>query len=61
LNIAAQQYQLALASPHISSIQRQRYQARLDEVRDFLISMHKRQLSDNGDQGQHPPSGRHGG
>jgi predicted Zn-dependent protease len=61
LNIAAQQYQLALASPHISSIQRQRYQARLDEVRDYLISMRKRQLSDNGDQGQHPPSGRHGG
>ena len=55
LNLAAQQLQLALASPHISQIQRQRYQARLDEVREYLASMHKRQVaSDNGDgQGQH--------
>jgi predicted Zn-dependent protease len=54
LFLAVQQYQLALASPHLSQIQRQRYQARLDEVRDFLASMRKRQLaSDNGDgQGQ---------
>jgi len=51
LNLAAQQLQLALASPHISQIQRQRYQARLDEVRDYLASMRKRQLSsDGGDQ-----------
>lgn len=60
LNLAAQQYSLALASPHISQIQRQRYQARLDEVRDYLISTRKRQLTDNGDQGQQP-SGRRGG
>jgi predicted Zn-dependent protease len=55
LSLAAQQIQLALASPHISQIQRQRYQARLDEVREYLRSMHKRQLaSDNGNgQGQH--------
>jgi beta-barrel assembly-enhancing protease len=53
LNLAAQQYQLALASPHISVIQRERYQARLDEVRDFLASLKKHQLaSDNGDQGR---------
>src|SRR6516164_1800574 len=46
LYLAVQQLQLALASPHISQIQRQRYQARLDEVRDYLAS-------DNGDgQGQ---------
>ena len=52
LSLAAQQLQLALASPHISQIQRQRYQARLDEVRDYLASIRKRQLaSDNGDQG----------
>jgi beta-barrel assembly-enhancing protease len=57
LNLAVQQLQLALASPHISQIQRQRYQARLDELREFLASTRKRQLaSDNGDQG-----GRHGG
>jgi predicted Zn-dependent protease len=55
LSLAAQQLQLALASPRISQIQRQRYQARLDEVREYLASMHKRQVaSDNGDgQGQH--------
>jgi len=52
LNLAAQQFQLALASPHITQIQRQRYQARLDEVRDYLMSIRKRQVADNGDQGQ---------
>jgi predicted Zn-dependent protease len=54
LSLAAQQLQLALASPHITPIQRQRYQARLDEVREYLASMRKRQVaSDNGDgQGQ---------
>jgi predicted Zn-dependent protease len=54
LYLAVQQLQLALASPHISQIQRQRYQARLDEVHEYLASMRKRQLaSDNGDgQGQ---------
>jgi predicted Zn-dependent protease len=59
LNLAAQQLQLALAAPNISQIQRQRYQARLDEVREYLASTHKHQLSDNnGDD--HPSSGRHG-
>ena len=54
LMLAVQQLQLALASPHLTQIQHQRYQARLDELRDFLASMHKRQVaSDNGDgQGQ---------
>ena len=53
LYLAAQQLQLALASPRISTIQRQRYQARLDEVRDYLASIRKRQFSaDNNDQGQ---------
>jgi predicted Zn-dependent protease len=52
LQLAVQQYQLALASPNISSIQRQRYRARLDEVREFLASTHKPRLTDNGDQGQ---------
>ena len=49
LMLAAQQLQLALASPNISVIQRQRFQARLDEVRDYLASTRKRRL-DNGDQ-----------
>ena len=60
LNLAAQQLQLALASPKISQIQRQRYQARLDEVREYLMSTRKRQLSDNGDQGQQRTSRRGG-
>jgi beta-barrel assembly-enhancing protease len=52
--LAVQQYQLALASPHISSIQRQRFQARLDEIRDFLASLHKPKLADD-QQDQRPP------
>jgi predicted Zn-dependent protease len=56
LQLAIQQYQLALASPRISSIQRQRYRARLDEVREFLASTRKPRLTDNGDQG--PGRGR---
>jgi beta-barrel assembly-enhancing protease len=60
LNLAAQQLQLALAQPHISAIQRQRYQARLDEVRDFLMSIRKKQIADNGD-GQGQQGQGHGG
>jgi beta-barrel assembly-enhancing protease len=50
--LAVQQYQLALASPHISSIQRQRYQARLDEIRDYLASLHKPRLVDDQSSGR---------
>jgi beta-barrel assembly-enhancing protease len=57
--LAVQQYQLALASPHISAIQRQRFQARLDEIRDYLASLHKPKLVDD-QQGQQP-SRRGGG
>jgi predicted Zn-dependent protease len=59
LMLAVQQLQLALASPNISVIQRQRFQARLDEVRDYLASTRKRRL-DNGDQqtGQRGSGGR---
>jgi predicted Zn-dependent protease len=60
LALAAQQLQLALASPHIGTIQRQRYQARLDEVREYLASTRKRQLTDNGD-GQGQSGQRRGG
>lgn len=52
LQLAVQQYQLALASPNTSTIQRQRYRARLEEVREFLASTRKPRLTDNGDQGQ---------
>jgi beta-barrel assembly-enhancing protease len=62
LALAAQQLQLALASPNISSIQRQRYQARLDEVREYLASIRKRRVSEGGDtQGQQPSGPRGGG
>jgi len=52
LPLAVQQIQLALAAPGTSTIQRQRYRARLDEVREFLASTRKPRLTDNGDQGQ---------
>ena len=62
LALAAQQLQLALASPNISSIQRQRYQARLDEVREYLASIRKRRVTEGGDnQGQQPSGPRGGG
>jgi beta-barrel assembly-enhancing protease len=62
LALAAQQLQLALAAPNISSIQRQRYQARLDEVREYLASTRKRHLTDGGEgQGQQPSGPRGGG
>ncbi len=51
LNLAAQQLQLALAAPHLSQIQRERYQARLDEVREYLASTRKRQLSSDNNDG----------
>ncbi|MGH8259413.1 MAG: M48 family metalloprotease [Steroidobacteraceae bacterium] len=36
LPLAAHQYQLALAAPRLTNVQRERYRARLAEVRDFL-------------------------
>jgi hypothetical protein len=47
-----QQYQMALSSPNISIIQRQRFQARLDEIRDYLMTTRKPRLTDNTGQGQ---------
>jgi predicted Zn-dependent protease len=62
LSLAVQQLQLALASPHLSVIQRQRYQARLDEVHDYLASTRKRQLASDNNDGQGQQQGqRHGG
>ncbi len=45
LQLAAQQLQLALAAPNLSSVQRQRFQARLDEIRDYLSSARVRRVS----------------
>jgi hypothetical protein len=42
------QYQLALASPNLTEIQRQRYQARLDEVREYLAMAKLRKTSISG-------------
>jgi predicted Zn-dependent protease len=38
LRLAAEQYQLALRSAHLTHVQRQRISARLREVRDYLAS-----------------------
>lgn len=42
LNLAVQQYQMALRSGHLTSVQRERIRARLDQVRQFMrtINMH---------------------
>ncbi len=48
LPLAATQYQLALATPNLSQIQRQRYQARLDEVREYLAMAKLRKTSITG-------------
>jgi predicted Zn-dependent protease len=48
LPLAAQQYQLALAAPNLTQIQRQRYQARLDEVREYLALTKMRRTSNPG-------------
>jgi beta-barrel assembly-enhancing protease len=45
LPLAATQYQLALQSPNLSNIQRQRYQARLEEVREYLAQAKLRKAS----------------
>ena len=48
LQLAAMQYQLALQSPNLTQIQRQRYQARLDEVREYLAMAKLRKTSITG-------------
>ncbi len=45
LQLALQQLQLALAAPNLTSVQRQRFQARQDEIRDFLVSNRIRKVS----------------
>ncbi len=47
LPMAAQQLQLALAAPNLSSVQRARYQARLEEVREYLQHTRLRRVSNN--------------
>jgi predicted Zn-dependent protease len=48
LPLAVTQYQLALQAPNLSLIQRERYQARLDEVREYLAMAKLRKASITG-------------
>lgn len=41
LPLAAQQYQLALATPHLTYVQRERISANLRQVRDYLAKAHR--------------------
>ncbi|MEJ0039424.1 MAG: M48 family metalloprotease [Gammaproteobacteria bacterium] len=45
LQLSLQQLQLALAAPNLTTIQRQRFQARMDEIRDFLVSNRIKKVS----------------
>ena len=45
LPLAVQQLQLALATPNLNSVQRQRFQARLAEIREYLASARLRRAS----------------
>ncbi len=46
LPLAARQYQLALATPHLSPVQRKRISARLRQVRDYLASVRPQRHSE---------------
>ena len=62
LALAAQQYQLALAAPNLTQVQRQRFQARLDEVREYLANTRMRHVVSAGQgqgQGPDPAGGGH--
>jgi predicted Zn-dependent protease len=48
LPLAVQQLQLALAAPNLTSVQRQRFQARLDELREYLASSRVRRVRNSG-------------
>ena len=48
LPLAVTQYQLALQAPNLTTIQRERYQARLDEVREYLAMAKLRKTSITG-------------
>ena len=51
LNLASHQLELALSTPNLTIVQRERYRARLDEIREFLAeerrAHHGRQTADN--------------
>jgi beta-barrel assembly-enhancing protease len=51
LQLAVQQYQLALASPNLTKVQRERIQARMNEVREYLATARLKRTS-NDDSGR---------
>ncbi len=48
LQVAVQQYQLALASPNLSKVQRERIQARMNEIREYLATARLKRTSNDG-------------
>jgi len=47
LTLSAHQLQLALAAPNLTVVQKERYQAQLDEIRDFLAQARMQRASNN--------------
>ena len=45
LTLSVQQLQLALTAPNLTAVQKERYQARLDEIRDFLATARMQRTS----------------
>ena len=45
LSLSVQQLQLALNAPNLTIVQRERYQARLDEIRDYLAQARMQRTS----------------
>lgn len=55
LTLSAQQLELALAAPNLTQVQRRRFQARLDEVREAMSRdrRHGKRADDSGSRGLH--------
>ena len=47
LTMSVQQLQLALTAPNLTVVQKERYQARLDEIRDYLATARMQRTSNN--------------
>jgi len=47
LTLSVQQLQLALTAPNLTVVQKERYQARLDEIRDFLATARMQRTSNH--------------
>ena len=52
LQLAVQQYQLALASPNLTKVQRERIQARMNEVREYLAMARLKRTSTSNSDGR---------